>query len=142
MNRNLLLLTILPAVAIGAIFEVFLGHRHDYAGHYLAGYGASLCAMMLAFRMMPGSLFVRRGLLGVLVMTIVCILLGALTEAFIFNLAKFDELDFCNQSIGAVLAGLVAIAFVGGEKQGSQSFDYAFVVGVVFLGAGGCYAVA
>lgn len=142
MTRNLLLLAILPAIAVGVVFEVFLGHRHDYAGHYLAGYGASLAAMMVVFRMMPVPLFVRYGCHSVSVMTVVCILLGVITEATIFKLAKFDEIDFCNQSVGAVLAGLVALAFVGSEKPTLASLDYTLVIGIVFLGAGGCYAVA
>ena len=50
---SLLAATILPAVAAGAVYEYFLGHRHDYTGHFLAGYGGTLGTLMVWLRLVP-----------------------------------------------------------------------------------------
>ena len=78
---------------------------------------------------------------AVLAVCISCIALGALTEATVFRLAKFDEIDFCSQSLGAVLAGIAAIRFSLHGASGKQ-FDSGLIAGIAFLGAGGCFAVA
>lgn len=44
---KLSVLAIVPATLACLTYEVFLGHRHDYTGHFAAGYGGSLGAMML-----------------------------------------------------------------------------------------------
>jgi hypothetical protein len=73
---------------------------------------------------------------------IACIALGAITESTIFRLAKFDEIDFCNQSLGAVLAGLAAVAYVEDRALRTSEIDLGLIAGIVFLGMGGCFAVA
>jgi len=132
----------LPAAAIGVFFELYLGHRHDYAGHYLAGYGGSLAAFMLFLRMLPPESFARWSIRGNVPLCLACILLGAITEATIFRIAKFDEVDFCNQSLGAVLAAIVALFFAYTPKPRGLDLDVGLIVGIAFLGAGGCFAVA
>ena len=124
------------------MYEVFLGHRHDYTGHYAAGYGGTLGAMMVMFRVQSGEQFTRFGTWSVLLMCLACILLGTVAEATAFRIAKFDEIDFCNQSIGAVLAAVATIAFVGQTKPPDKLLDTGLITGIVFLGVGGCYAVA
>lgn len=137
-----LAITIIPAFAIGVIYEIFLGHRHDYTGHYAAGYGGTLGAIMVMFRVQSGEQFIRFGTWSVVLMCLACIVLGAVAEATAFRIAKFDEIDFCNQSIGAVLAGVAAFAYVGQTKPPDRLLDTGLITGIAFLGVGGCYAVA
>jgi hypothetical protein len=59
--------------------------------------------------------------------------LGVFTEATAFRIAKFDEVDFCSQSLGAVLASIVAIPFVSAAKLPDNAFDQAMVVAIAFL---------
>jgi hypothetical protein len=138
----LLLVAILPAAAAGAIYEIFLGHRHDYAGHFLAGYGGTLGAMMVWLRTTPEGRYAARSTASILPLCVACIALGAVFEATIFRLAKFDEIDFCNQSLGAVFAAVAALLLTGDPKPPVKLMDFGLIVGIAFLGAGGIYAVA
>mgnify|MGYP006908397321 CR=1 FL=1 len=47
-----------------------------------------------------------------------CIALGGFLENTVYRIAKWDEVDFCNQSLGAVLAGLGSLA-AGGYGRGT-----------------------
>ena len=135
-------MSIVPAVAVGVVFEVFLGHRHDYTGHFLAGYGASLAFMMFALRQLSAARYAPWSASAIVPLTLVCILLGVGTELTIFRIAKFDEIDFCNQSLGAVLAGIAALAYCSASQPAAGEFDRGLIAGIAFLGAGGVYAVA
>lgn len=139
---NRLLFAMLPAIAIGALFEVFLGPRHDYTGHFLAGYGGTLAACMVWLRQVPIDRRLKQGAFYVLAISFGCIALGAVAELTIFRIAKFDEVDFCNQSLGAVLAGIVTLQYASELSCSSTEFDRALIGAIVFLGAGGCFAVA
>lgn len=140
--RRLLLIAILPALGVGVLFEVFLGHRHDYTGHFAAGYGASFAAAMFWLRLLAPERFCDQALRWLVPLCLLCIAGGTLTEATIFRLAKFDEIDFFNQSLGAVLAMICALGYVRHDKPPVRYFDYGLIAGIGFLGAGGCYAVA
>lgn len=97
-----LLILLLPGATTG-VFLAALGHRLDYAGHHAAGAGATM--LLLA----PLSVLqVRRRERLILVMVIAAIVMGIGTEATIFRLAIFDGVDFVNQSMGAVFAGICA----------------------------------
>ncbi len=133
---------IVPALIVGVLFEVFLGHRHDYTGHFAAGYGGTLGAVMVWLKSMSEPQFGRFGTLSIIPICLACIVLGAFMEATAFRIAKFDEIDFFNQSLGAVLAALAATAHVGIPKLPDQVFDSGLIVGIVFLSAGCCFAVA
>jgi len=133
---------VVPAVIAAATFESFLGHRHDYTGHFLAGYGGTLAALTFCARLLPANAFRKWSVYGNLPICLSCILLGAGTEATIFRIAKFDELDFCNQSLGAVLAAIVSLAYASPAKLTARQFDWALVVAIAFLSAGGVFAVA
>src|SRR5687768_13297013 len=87
-----LTLCIVPAAVAMVVFEVFLGHRHDYTGHFAAGYGATLAAAMFALRLLPARDFARSASAGLIPFCLFCIGLGVVTEATIFNLARFDEI--------------------------------------------------
>jgi hypothetical protein len=142
MARFRLILVTVPAIVVAILFETFLGHRHDYTGHYLAGYGGTLMAMMVWMRILSPSDFARWSALGNLPLCLGCILIGVFTEATAFRLAKFDEIDFCNQSLGAVLASLAALAYAANIKPAVREFDLGLIAGIAFLGAGGVFAVA
>jgi hypothetical protein len=124
------------------LFELFLGHRHDYTGHFLAGYGATLGLLMFSLRQLTGERYAARSVVAIVPVTIVGILLGVGTELTIFRIAKFDEIDFCNQSLGAVLAGIAALAFTADLQPPASELDRGLIAGIAFLGAGGVYAVA
>jgi hypothetical protein len=139
---NRLMFAVLPAIAMGTVFEMFLGHRHDYTGHFLAGYGGTLAACMVWLRPMSPERLAKQGDIHVLALAAICISLGAIAEATIFRIAKFDEVDFCNQSLGAVLAGVVSLKYVSDPPCHTSEFDRGLIAAITFLGVGGCYAFA
>jgi hypothetical protein len=139
---NRLIVGIVPPLATAAIFEIFLRPRHDYTGHYLAGYGATLAMFMLWLKVLGPRRVETWGLRSNLPLCLLCILLGAGTEATIFRLARFDEIDFCSQSLGAVLAAVAALSYSVALPQKSHDLDYGLITGIAFLGVGGCFAFA
>lgn len=141
-QRSLLLIAIIPALIVGVLYEMFLGHRHDYVGHFLAGYGATLAAGMLSLRVLPAESFEQQALCWLVPFCLLCIGGGAILELTAFRLARFDEIDFCNQSLGAVLAVACGTAYVTRTKLPLPQFDYALIAGIAFVGVGACYAVA
>jgi hypothetical protein len=141
LDRKLFLATV-PALLAGVVFELFLDHRHDYTGHYAAGYGATLAVLMVWLRCLSAAQYSARSVWSIVPLCIVCIGLGTITEATIFCIARFDEVDFCNQSIGAGLAGAAALVYAGDRKPPERHMDYGLIAAIAFLGAGGCFAVA
>lgn len=137
-----LVVAIVPAMVVTAIYEWHLGHRHDYTGHYAAGYGGTLGAIVFGLRLLAPARFTPLSVASLVPACLVCILLGIYTEATIFRLAKFDELDFCNQSLGAVLAAVVGLAYAGSNKPPDHDFDQGMIVAVAFLLVGSIFAVA
>jgi len=139
---TLLINAILPAVAAGAGYEFFLGHRHDYTGHFLAGYGGTLGALMVWLRTVPEKRFATISIWSIAPICVACIALGAFLEATAFRLAKFDEVDFCNQSLGAVLAAGASLILVTDQKPPVQRMDEGTIAAIVILIVGGMYAFA
>jgi hypothetical protein len=138
----ILSIAVIPVLAVGILYETFLGHRHDYTGHFAAGYGGTLGATMVMFRVQSAEQFTRSAQWSVVLMCVACILLGAVAEATAFRIAKFDEIDFCNQSIGAVLASMATLALVGQTKPPDKILDTGLISAIAILGVGGCFAVA
>ena len=89
--------------------------------------------LCLGCAFLPAPAFAKWSVLSNIPACLACILLGACAEATIFRIAKFDELDFCNQSLGAVLAVLVALAIVPTAKPAEFEFDLGLIVGIAFL---------
>jgi hypothetical protein len=131
---------VLPALVTALLFYLALGHRRDYLGHFAAGYGATLCAAAVHLAALPAARYGRFAAVGLLACTVACIAAGAVAEATVFRLAKFDEIDFCNQSLGAVLAGSGALALAGAEKPSDAMLWTSVTVGAAFLAAGAYFA--
>lgn len=116
---------ILPPVALGLAFDRLFQHRSDCLGHFLAGYGGTLGVVALTLALVPAEKFARRAGWATLVAVLACIGLGAIFEETLYRIAKWDEVDFCNQSLGAVLAGLGALAatplFTRPERQAPRA---------------------
>ncbi|MBL9125670.1 MAG: hypothetical protein JNG90_18670 [Planctomycetaceae bacterium] len=129
------LLLVMPQLLVGFAYERFLGQRSDYLGHFLAGFGGTLGAVTIAAWGIPRARYVQ--LVGGVVVAVVvaCIALGAVLEQTLYHIAKWDEVDFCNQSLGAVLAGLAALAGAGapGQRLG-WTLGSAAWAGAVLLG--------
>lgn len=138
---TVLVVSILPNVIVSLLFYFLLGHRRDYLGHYAAGYGGTLSALAIVFAAIPAASFHRMAWMAVVPCTILCIAGGTVTEATIFRLAKFDEIDYCNQNLGAVLAGLAAIYIAGDVKPSDVALRCVIAVGAIFLLIGGYFAV-
>ena len=139
MKRTLLLI-LFPALLLAILYILSLGHRSDYAGHYMAGFGGTLFWIMAGFHilrdkqepMSTGSL--------VLVITLACIAFGTLLEATTFRLAKFDEVDYFNQNLGAILAGCSSIAALPETGVDSPVILPSMIIAMLFLAAGFVYA--
>jgi hypothetical protein len=95
---------------VAVLFLAFLGHRSDYVGHYLAGFGATLGALGLATLVRSHGQRASVPPLATLGIVLASIGAGALLEVSVFRIARFDPVDFANQSLGAVFAGAAALA--------------------------------
>lgn len=141
MKRSILFV-LLPACSVALFYLLFLGHRSDYAGHYMAGFGGTLFAIMASVEIGRGQ--GRQPSLGILVLTIflICLGFGTLLEATTFRLAKFDEVDYCNQSFGAVLAALSSLAVLPDSGDLRPVIGPSLFIGITFIIAGFIYAFA
>lgn len=116
-------------VATAVLIRAAFPDRSDYAGHFLAGAGAT--AMLLAVV----SAFVQRSRPGLVVLlTLFAVGLGTGTEATVFREAAFDWVDFAIQSSGAVL---VANGFI---RDGDRHSDLGLGLGFVMLVGGFWFA--
>jgi hypothetical protein len=116
---------------LGLVVRVGFVDRSDYAGHFLAGAGATAMLVALVTAFAPGP---RPGL--VVALCLGAVALGAVCEETVFRLAAFDWVDLSFQSSGAVLACLPFLAGGGGRRS-----DTGFAVGAVLLIAGGSLAL-
>ena len=132
---------LLPPAVASAGFFLLLGHRRDYLGHFAAGYGGTLTLVALALAAIPPTRFAKLAAWVVVPCTLLAIAAGTVTEATVFNIAKFDEVDYCNQNLGAVLAGLVGFVLVRDAKPPDADFRWAMLTGLLFLLIGGYFAL-
>lgn len=122
-----LLLTAGTLALVTVLLRIAFVDRSDYAGHFLAGAGAT--TMLLAFV----AAFTRSlQPLGVVLLCLIAVILGCGTEATIFREAAYDWCDFAVQSSGAVLAGTAFLAGAG------RRTDLAFGLGFAAF-VGGCF---
>ncbi|MGN6546811.1 MAG: hypothetical protein ACTHK7_17275, partial [Aureliella sp.] len=118
-----------------------LGHRRDYLGHYAAGYGGTLAFLALMLALIPENRFARLAGLSILPGTLLCIAGGTVTESTVFRLAKFDEVDYCNQNLGALLAGIAMMHIAGSTKPSDDALRIAIIIGSLFLIVGAYFAL-
>lgn len=124
------------AVATVALLAVLvvLGFpdRSDYAGHLLAGAGATAVLQAVGTFEDPDPRPYK-----VLTIALFAIALGIGTEATVFREAAFDPVDLSLQSSGAVL---VSIPFLtgGSDRKGTAMF----LAGLVLLAGGFGFAAA
>lgn len=122
----------LAITACGAAFGLVFDYRFDYLGHFLGGAGGTLALLALA------SLSGRRLGWTVPLAVVAAIAIGAWTEATIFRIGIFDPVDFFNQSLGAAVAGAVAV-----DRRGSVPLAISLgVVSLVLVVAGFYFAFA
>ncbi len=121
--------TAVAVVVIAVLIRVAFPDRSDYAGHFLAGAGATgmMLAVVSAFR--PPSP------LAVLGWSLVAVALGGATERTIFREAAFDWVDFALQSSGALLVATAFLGFGDGRRS-----DLAFGIGLALLAGGFWFA--
>jgi glycopeptide antibiotics resistance protein len=127
-----------PAIIVAAAFHFALAHRSDYLGHYLAGFGGTLMAMMLllaAFERMPTVVPST-----ILLACVASIAFGAALESTVFRIGRFDEVDFFNQSLGAVLAALVALRMSKSQSYATTVLAAGLAVSLTFLIGGFWFA--
>ena len=138
-SKNLSIIWIAgPALVVAVMYQVALGHRSDYLGHFAAGFGGTVIAMMLllaAFDRVPRALPWL-----VLAACSASIMFGVLLEATIFRIGRFDEVDFFNQSLGAVLAALVALRLSATGSTSTLVLAQGVVAGLVFFAGGFWFA--
>ena len=91
--------TLAAALISGVAYGVFLRHRPDYLGHYVAGLGATLMLFCLLWTRLRRALGWEA--VGV---AVTAIAIGFVTEQTIFRIVFFDPIDFCHQSLGACVA--------------------------------------
>jgi hypothetical protein len=115
----------------GFVYRAAFPDRPDYAGHLLAGAGATLLLLSLVLVLAgPGSW-------RVVAVVAVAVALGTLTEATIYKYAEFDPVDWANQSVGAALA---CLGFLDARRAAEPVL--AAAAGVVVLLFGFHYAFA
>lgn len=130
-----------PFAIVSGLFLFALGNRSDYLGHYAAGYGGTLCAAAMVLVLMAKTTFSHRAY-AIGTCTLLCIAAGAVAEATVFRLAKFDEIDFFNQSLGAVMAGLVVLRLTRIPTVGDATLWAVVTLGVVAMILGVYFAFA
>lgn len=48
-----LMLSVVPGLLVSALYASVLGYRRDYLGHYAAGYGGTLGAVIAVLAVLP-----------------------------------------------------------------------------------------
>jgi hypothetical protein len=99
-RRSDLWVPLLAVVTATVAYRVGFHDRPDYAGHMLAGFGATLLALAFLAGVRP-----RLGSGLILAATLVAVAAGGVIEATVFRIAIFDPVDFAHQSLGGCLAG-------------------------------------
>ena len=127
-------------LALAIAYHELLGHRSDYLGHYLAGCGGTLLVIACLLLVLPDVLYGRIAPLTIVLLAVAAIGVGGMFEATIYRIAKFDEVDFCNQSLGAVLAALGVLLAAGRTKPPLPLFFGLVGVALMLLAAGYHYA--
>ena len=125
-----------------AAYSYFLAHRSDYVGHYAAGFGGTLLALSVGVGLIPKAINLGSLARAVFWISIGAICLGGFFEATVFRLAIFDPVDFCNQSLGAMIAALSFLAIPPRLPLSGQDVGSLCIVSFIFLIGGFFWAFA
>lgn len=106
----------------------------------MAGLGGTLIAIVGAHRLLADHPDPPPLTRIILLVCLGSIAVGTFTELTMFRLAKFDEVDYFNQNIGAVLASLSCLSVLPEPGETAPSLTYVILIGVCFLLAGFFYA--
>ncbi|MBX9789318.1 MAG: hypothetical protein K2Y37_10415 [Pirellulales bacterium] len=131
---------VVAPLVLAVAYHEFLGQRSDYLGHYLAGCGGTLLLIACFLAVLPDVFYTRFAPLAIVVLAVVAIAIGGVFESTIYRIAKFDEVDFCNQSLGAVLAALGLLLAAGRTKPPLALSCGHWCVALALLAAGYHYA--
>ena len=141
---------LLPGLVLLAVWVGLFMYRPDYIGHTLAGYGGTLCALSMTAWFVCAKGDDKTAAMSFLLMALFCIALGAqaptavvnraVAEATFFRLAIIDPIDFCLQSLGAVLAAISAILGQRWREASRRVVAVMFAQGALFLLLGTYYA--
>jgi hypothetical protein len=137
---RLVTLVVGPALLMSAAFLLVHADRRDYLGHFAAGYGATLAWLAIAIACASTPLRPVQVQVRVIAVTLVSLLMGTVLEASVFNLAQFDPVDLCNQSLGAVAAALAFLATRLPTPLPARAVGAALVVSALFVVVGFYYA--
>lgn len=121
---------------VAAAYLLFLRHRTDYPGHLLAGYGATLGALGLLPFLCPRAAWPRLAPALVTFGTLASVAAGLYLEATTFRIAAFDPVDACNQSLGAVVAGLSVLLVATPERPPPATVAVGILLSVASTAAG------
>ena len=138
--RGPLRLAGLAPLVVAALYLILLGHRSDYVGHFLAGFGATLGAQGILLLLWPRARVADWAGAIALGGTIVCIGGGACLEGWVFRISIFDPIDFFDQSLGAAFAGLAFLAGAGAGRPPSRVLVAGGVLAFATLALGFFYA--
>lgn len=133
-RRILLVGGVLGGVALAYLLA--LRHRTDYPGHLLAGYGATLGAVGLLALLLPARARGPAFAPVVVTATLLCAAGGAVLEGSVFRIARFDPVDFYNQTLGAALAGLSLLVAAPAGRVPPATAAFGALVSVAATAAG------
>jgi hypothetical protein len=125
------------AVAYRFLFPL----RDDYLGHFAAGYGGTLLLWLGVMWWLGWSRPTAKWGYAALAIALVSVGLGAVLEGTLFRYAEFDQVDFGNQSLGAVMAGLAVLGDHGATWLTPRRCWWRGLVGAVTLALGCFYAL-
>lgn len=130
----------LAPLAVAGLYLLFLGHRSDYPGHFLAGFGATLGMQGICLLLCPRRLVAAW--VGPIAIggAIACVGGGACLEGTVFRYSIFDPIDFFNQSLGAAFAGLAFLSAAGAGRPSTPVLRAGVLLAFATLAAGFFYA--
>jgi hypothetical protein len=98
------------AAVIGMLFYYLGSDRLDFAAHFVAGLGGTMVLLSILSLVAIRHGSPPRGW-PILALTLLACGLGVAGEALIFVEGGFDVVDVSNQSLGAVTAALIFVAW-------------------------------
>jgi len=131
----------LPVALVAVAYRWLFPLREDYLGHFAAGYGGTVLLLLASIWWFGFARPTAAWAYAMLILALVSIGLGAVTEATVFRYAEFDQVDFGNQSLGAVMAGLAILGDSPRTWLAPSDYWPRALVGAATLALGFYYAL-